>query len=60
MKVKKYIELDENDIRELVTEKLKCDVSKVKVTYVPTWVGYGPDERQVTKIKITVDGEVEL
>ena len=59
MKFKKYIELDEKDVRELVAEKLKCDISQVKVEYVPTWVGYG-DEYQTTKIKITVDGEVEL
>lgn len=59
MKFKKYVELDEKDVRELVAEKFKCDIAQVKVEYVPTWVGYGL-EHQVTKIKIVVDGEVEM
>lgn len=58
--MKKYIELDEMDIQQIIAEKFDCDLKDVQVEVVAGYSGYGPTESRTHKVKITVKQEVPV
>lgn len=58
--MKKFIELDEMDIQQIIAEKFGCVPKDVQVEVVAGYSGYGPTESKTHKVKITVKQEVPL
>lgn len=58
--MKKYIELDEMDLQQIVSEKFGCELKHVHVEVVEGYAGYSFCEQKTHKVKITIKQEEPL
>lgn len=58
--MKKYIELDEMDLQQILSEKFSCLPSHVNVEVVEGYAGYGFCEQKTHKVKVTIKQEEPL
>lgn len=53
------IELDESDIRSIISERYGAPESDITISYTEECVGYGTSERNVPKIHVQVTREID-
>lgn len=56
--MEKIIRLDEYDIIQIIANSFNVDQDKVDLEIVTNWEGYGPIEKQVRRVKVTIKEDI--